>query len=48
MDCSNINCSVNGSDRMVSCWLCFNHFHLKCCGLKGRDADALADPNKSK
>lgn len=47
MECSNINCVNTGTDRMVSCWLCVKHFHLKCSGLKARDADALADPQKS-
>lgn len=46
MECSNPTCSCTGNDRMVACWLCVGHFHLKCCGLKARDADALADPQK--
>lgn len=46
MECSNAKCSITGNDRMVSCWLCTKHYHLKCSGLKARDADALDDPQK--
>lgn len=47
MACANKNCSITGTDRMVSCWLCLSYYHLKCCGLKARDADALADSTKN-
>lgn len=47
MECSNVSCQITGNDRMVSCWLCMGCYHLKCCGLKARDADALADAQKS-
>lgn len=47
MNCANSNCTITGNDRMVSCWLCLNFYHLKCCGLKPRDADALSDDSKS-
>ncbi|XP_065368733.1 uncharacterized protein LOC135961166 [Calliphora vicina] len=47
MECSNVNCQITGNDRMVSCWLCVGCYHLKCSGLKARDADSLADTQKS-
>lgn len=47
MDCAKENCPITGNDRMVSCWLCTGLYHLKCCGLKARDADAILDPAKS-
>lgn len=47
MDCLNVNCNVTGNDRMISCWLCLGNYHLKCSGLKPRDADSLSDPAKS-
>lgn len=47
MDCLQGNCNVSGNDRMVSCWLCLGSYHIKCCGLRARDADALADLGKS-
>lgn len=46
MDCLSTNCSISGDERMVCCWLCLGHYHLKCSGLKPRDADALADKIK--
>lgn len=47
MDCMNKNCSISGEERMVSCWLCLGNYHLKCSGLKARDADALSDNAKN-
>lgn len=47
MTCSNENCNFTGAERMVSCWLCVEPFHLRCTGgLKPRDADALSDVGK--
>lgn len=47
MDCSSEKCTFTGTERMVSCWLCVEPFHLRCTGgLKPRDADALADAGK--
>lgn len=47
MDCINKNCTITGTERMVSCWLCNGYCHLKCSGgLKARDADALLDKSK--
>lgn len=46
MDCLSAECTITSNDRMVSCWLCLGSCHLKCSGLKARDADALADPGK--
>lgn len=47
MECGKPNCTITGNERMVSCWLCTNIFHMKCTYLKARDADALLDKNKS-
>ena len=47
MNCLNINCNISGTKRMVSCWLCLGYYHLKCSGLRARDADALLDASKS-
>lgn len=47
MECINKSCTITGTDRMVSCWLCNGYCHLKCSGgLKPRDADALLDKTK--
>lgn len=46
MNCLSDSCNVTGTERMVTCWLCIGHCHLKCSGLKNRDADALADSSK--
>lgn len=47
MDCLKTNCNATENDRMISCWLCEGNYHLKCSGLRARDADALADRAKS-
>ncbi|KAI8116824.1 hypothetical protein CVS40_11162 [Lucilia cuprina] len=47
MDCISRNCNISGDERMVFCWLCLGNYHLKCNGLKARDADALSDKTKN-
>lgn len=47
MNCSHSSCSITTNERMITCWLCDDIYHIKCCGLKPRDADALSDDSKS-
>lgn len=44
----NKNCNITSNDRMVSCSLCLENYHLKLSALKARDGNVLLDPIKSR
>ncbi|XP_058985094.1 uncharacterized protein LOC131805650 [Musca domestica] len=47
MDCSNKNCKITSfKERLLTCWLCDKHEHLKCAGLNGRHFDVLTEREK--
>lgn len=44
MECLNKDCKITSlKERLLTCWLCEKHEHLKCLGFNGKHFDIITD-----